>query len=101
VSKRWPTRKPLHPIREIEIKGAVQKGPGQPFTFLNGTLLTGQHHLVDPIGGVGLAFLAYDFGMWMEYGTERTDIPHITANTDAAEGNTVIFGMDVLRACHG
>jgi membrane-associated phospholipid phosphatase len=34
------------------------------------TLFTGQHHLVDPIGGVVLGYLAYRFGMWMEYDTE-------------------------------
>ena len=34
------------------------------------TLFTGQHHLVDPIGEIGLAYLAYRFGMCMEYGTE-------------------------------
>ena len=34
------------------------------------TLFTGQHHLVDPFGGVGLGYLAYRFGMWMEYDTE-------------------------------
>lgn len=32
------------------------------------TLLTGQHHLVDPIGGLALGWGGYRFGLWAEYG---------------------------------
>jgi membrane-associated phospholipid phosphatase len=32
------------------------------------TLLTGQHHLVDPLGGLVLGWGGYRFGLWMEYG---------------------------------
>jgi membrane-associated phospholipid phosphatase len=34
------------------------------------TLLTGQHHLVDPIGGLALGWGSYRFGLWAEYGLE-------------------------------
>lgn len=33
------------------------------------TLLTGQHHLVDPIGGLALGWGGYRFGLWVEYGS--------------------------------
>lgn len=52
---------------------------GSVVLVILGTLLTGQHHLVDPIGGVALGLLAYWFGMWMEYGIEgmrRTIVVH-------------------------
>ncbi len=32
------------------------------------TLLTGQHHLVDPLGGLALGWGGYRFGLWVEYG---------------------------------
>lgn len=35
------------------------------------TLLTGQHHLVDPVGGVALAWASYRFGLWTEYGFDE------------------------------
>jgi len=31
------------------------------------TLLTGQHYLVDPIGGLVLGWVGYRFGLWVEY----------------------------------
>jgi membrane-associated phospholipid phosphatase len=30
------------------------------------TLFTGQHHLVDPLGGLALGWCGYQFGLWME-----------------------------------
>jgi membrane-associated phospholipid phosphatase len=41
---------------------------GSVVLVILGTLLTGQHHLVDPIGGFALGLLAYRFGIWTEYG---------------------------------
>ncbi|HMB21762.1 MAG TPA: phosphatase PAP2 family protein [Anaerolineales bacterium] len=35
------------------------------------TLLTGQHHLVDPIGGLALGWGGYRFGLWAEYGLDE------------------------------
>jgi membrane-associated phospholipid phosphatase len=35
------------------------------------TLLTGQHHLVDPVGGVALGWAGYRFGLWAEYGRKE------------------------------
>ncbi len=35
------------------------------------TLLTGQHHLVDPVGGIALGWGGYRFGLWAEYGWEE------------------------------
>ncbi len=35
------------------------------------TLLTGQHHLVDPVGGIALGWAGYRFGLWAEYGVEE------------------------------
>ncbi|MCS6993752.1 MAG: phosphatase PAP2 family protein [Anaerolineales bacterium] len=32
------------------------------------TLFTGQHHLLDPIGGLALGWGSYRLGLWMEYG---------------------------------
>jgi membrane-associated phospholipid phosphatase len=32
------------------------------------TLLTGQHHIIDPIGGLALGWCGYRFGLWTEYG---------------------------------
>lgn len=43
---------------------------GSVLLVILGTLLTGQHHLVDPIGGFALGLLAHRFGIWMEYGTD-------------------------------
>jgi membrane-associated phospholipid phosphatase len=31
------------------------------------TLFTGQHHLLDPLGGLGLGWSGYQFGLWMEW----------------------------------
>ncbi len=35
------------------------------------TLLTGQHHVVDPIGGIALGWVGYRFGLWIEYGVDE------------------------------
>ena len=35
------------------------------------TLLTGQHHLLDPIGGMALGWGGYRFGLWVEYGRQK------------------------------
>ena len=35
------------------------------------TLLTGQHHLVDPVGGIALGWAGYRFGLWAEYGLDE------------------------------
>ncbi len=35
------------------------------------TLLTGQHHLVDPVGGMALGWAGYRFGLWAEYGVDE------------------------------
>lgn len=35
------------------------------------TLLTGQHHLLDPLGGLALGWGGYRFGLWAEYGREK------------------------------
>ncbi len=34
------------------------------------TLLTGQHHLLDPLGGLALGWGSYRFGLWAEYGLD-------------------------------
>jgi membrane-associated phospholipid phosphatase len=36
------------------------------------TLLTGQHHLVDLLGGLGLGWGGYRFGLWAAYGQAGT-----------------------------
>jgi membrane-associated phospholipid phosphatase len=36
------------------------------------TLLTGQHHLVDLLGGFALGWACYRFGLWAEYGLAGT-----------------------------
>lgn len=41
---------------------------GSVILVILATLLTGQHHLVDPIGGLALGWGSYRFGLWAEYG---------------------------------
>ncbi|PWH15525.1 MAG: hypothetical protein DDG60_05680 [Anaerolineae bacterium] len=36
------------------------------------TLFTGQHHLVDPLGGLALGWGSYRLGLWIEYGHRST-----------------------------
>jgi membrane-associated phospholipid phosphatase len=41
---------------------------GSVILVILATLFTGQHHLVDPIGGLALGWGSYRFGLWAEYG---------------------------------
>ncbi len=41
---------------------------GSVILVILATLLTGQHHLVDPVGGIALGWAGYRFGLWSEYG---------------------------------
>ncbi len=41
---------------------------GSVILVILSTLLTGQHHLLDPLGGLMLGWGSYRFGLWAEYG---------------------------------
>jgi membrane-associated phospholipid phosphatase len=43
---------------------------GSVLLVILATLLTGQHHLVDPLGGLALGWGGYRFGLWAEYGLD-------------------------------
>lgn len=43
---------------------------GSVLLVILSTLLTGQHHLVDPMGGLSLGWVGYRFGLWAEYGLD-------------------------------
>jgi membrane-associated phospholipid phosphatase len=43
---------------------------GSVILVILSTLLTGQHHLVDPVGGLALGWGGYRFGLWAEYGLD-------------------------------
>lgn len=43
---------------------------GSVILVILATLLTGQHHLLDPLGGLVLGWGSYRFGLWAEYGLD-------------------------------